>query len=105
MAVAKLTAQERELQRKNDFLREVINRLQEAMGLIIQVEAHHKDKPGTKIVFEITLAPGVWEDAHNYVVIRDAIYATIKHHVETLLETTHNGHIEELIVKKTKKGF
>ncbi len=99
------TAQERKLLRRIDFLNEVIDRLQDATGFVIANEVHHKDKPRTRVVFDIVLAPGVWEDAYKYVVLRDAMYAVIKHHIEVLLETGHNGFVEELTIKKTKKGF
>jgi len=100
------TAKERKLERRIDFLNEVVDRLQDAMGLVISVEANNKNKTSTKVVFEITLAPGIWEDSYKYVVLRDAMYAVIKHHIEVLLETGHNGIVEEIVVQKIKKeGF
>ena len=98
------TTLERQLLRRIDFLEEVIDRLQEALGLLVEIEVHHKGTPGTKVVFELELDPGVWEDAENYPVLSEAIYTTLKYKIYNLLKEGHNGWATGLVEKKTKTG-
>ena len=90
------------LTRRVDFLEEVIDRLQDALGILVEIEVHHKNTPGTRVVLEITLAPGVWEDAKNYPVLSEAINSTIKYKIYNLLKEGHNGWVEALVEKKNK---
>jgi len=99
------TALERQLTRRVDFLEEVIDRLQDALGVLVEIEVHHKTLRGTKVVFEIALNPGVWEDAKNYPVLSEAIITTVKYKISNLLkEGQKNGWVEAVVKRETKVG-
>ena len=84
------------LARRIDFLEEVIDRLQEALGIVIQVEASYKNRPNIEVVFSLKLAPVVWEEAKRDIAIKETIYLIIKHKLQTLLKEGKNGGVKEM---------
>ena len=100
MGIQELTAQERRLTRRVDFLEGVIDLLQKALGVQVEVEAHQKERPKTKINFSVTVGGGVWEDCKHYPEIREALYLLINYKVEKLLKDGSNGWFEEIDLSK-----
>ena len=94
---------EQKLTRRIDFLEEVIDRLQDALGILVEMEVHHKTKLQTKVNFSITLGGGVWEDAKHHTEIRDALYKLIIYKTEKLLREGTNGWFTEMDLPTTKK--
>lgn len=106
--VALLEATNAKLVRRVDFLRGIIDRLQAALGLVIEIEAKSQDTRGykTKVNFSFTLTNRLWEEAKAAQgnEIRAAICTMINYKVQKMLQDGQNGWIEEIDLSGIEVG-